>query len=74
MITVTMTASEINHLDQPVLLGHDVAKKLRKAGIPTTGKLWPYRVSSGKLAIEVTPDDGVKFTWTPPVKDEDDIA
>lgn len=71
-ITVTMTPAEINVLDQPVLLGINVNKRLREAGIPATGKLWPYRVETGRLDIEVTPDAGVVFTWTPDeVLDED---
>lgn len=64
-ITVTMTAAEVAQLDNPCHLGYDVAKRLRKAGIPTMGKLWPYRVETGSLQIDVTPDQGVRFTWTP---------
>jgi len=64
-IIVTMTPEEVNVLDQPVLLGMDVAKRLRKAGIPTMGKLWPYRVESGTLDIQVQRDSGIRFTWTP---------
>jgi hypothetical protein len=63
-IVVKMTPEEINVLDQPVLLGMDVARRLRKAGIPTMGKLWPYRVETGRLQIDVGRDEGVTFTWT----------
>lgn len=65
-ITVTMTAADIAEvLDQPVLVGSDINRKLRAAGVPATGKLWPYRVSEGELVITVRPE-GATFVWTPP--------
>lgn len=72
-ITVTMTATDIAEvLDQPVLVGSDANKKLRAAGIPATGKLWPYRVESGVLTITVTPT-GMTFVWTPPEQTDEDL-
>jgi hypothetical protein len=72
-ITVKMTATDIAEvLDQPVLVGSDANKKLRAAGIPASGKLWPYRVERGVLVTTVTPT-GMTFVWTPPEESDDDL-
>lgn len=50
--------------DQPVLIGVEVLKKLRAAGVPVVGTLWPMGVTEGELISHIDPMFGeITFTW-----------
>lgn len=73
MIEVRITPAELNRFDNEVLKGDHVLKKLRKAGIPVIGVLWPRGASGGGLTMVTDDAGGLHFTWagTPPEPEEE---
>lgn len=64
MIAVTIEAPRPD--ENPVLSGLYVLRRLRAAGVPVIGVLWPMAVESGALSVE-SPDlaDGsVVWRWS----------
>lgn len=50
--------------DQPVLVGVRALEKLREAGVPVVGTLWPMGVTEGELVSRIDPMFGeITFTW-----------
>ncbi len=51
MIEVQISAAELGRFGNEVLKGDFVCKKLRKAGIPVIGALWPRGAQNGVLTM-----------------------
>lgn len=73
MVKVRITAKQLGAFNNEVLMGDMVVKKLRAAGIPVIGALWPRGVQGGLPLAMVCENGGdLLFTWdgTPPAEEE----
>lgn len=66
MKTVAITFAELNKLDNDVHKGIFLLKRLKAAGIPIVGVLYPVTVSRGTLAVTGEPmfDEALTYRWT----------
>ena len=62
-IKVTIPKQETKAFgEQPVLLGTHMVGRLKEAGVPVTGVLWPSGVENGELRSTVSVE-GTTYEW-----------
>lgn len=71
-IKVTFSEIEFAKLPNEVHAGVHMLNKLKSAGIPIKGSLFPMGVSSGVLQREDNASGEIVFTWTT-TADSDDL-
>lgn len=72
MVTVEIPARELNRFDNEVLKGDYVLKKLRRAGIPVVGSIWP-RGATGGLTMICSDAGDLTFNWDGVPPDEEEL-
>lgn len=62
---MTRVTVQPDKFENPVLFGLHVLTKLRDAGVPAIGVLWPAGVESGTLSVEPPDlvDGSVTWSW-----------
>lgn len=66
--TVTIPSQELSvFAGQPVLIGTHILTRLKHAGIPVVGSLWPIGVERGEMHV-VMNSAGLGYQW----EDEDE--
>lgn len=61
--TVNIPANDLKvFAGQPVLIGVYVLDKLKAAGVPVTGSLWPTGVADGEMRIAMS-NGNMNYEW-----------